>query len=229
MNNQNQDQHDTVLSNKSTSKAQSVYDRIKEKILRNEFPPNEFISIGSLGEMMGGTGFTPTREAVQRLSDEQFLTLIPRKGIVIPEFDLKTIMDILELRFVIERYATVRALSKLEEKQIREAESLLMEMKNKSLSNFDVVRKDYSFHMKLIEPMGNKQFMRTLTLLYDHSIRFTVYFLTDKVKSDDAMVEHLNIVKAIRGGDPDDIEDAMISHQRVTRQLLLDSMLFTME
>ena len=216
-------------NNLEVSTARRAYDLIKERILRNEFPPNEFISIGSLAEMIGGMGFTPVREAVQRLSEEQFLNLIPRKGIVVPEFDLKTIMDILELRFVVEKYATVRAAGKISEEQLREAEASLEAMREEGKGNFEVVASDYAFHLKIIEVMGNKQFIRILSHLYDHSIRFNLYFLAENVRSEQTYKEHLGILKAIREGDLDKVEEAITIHQKGTRQLLLDSMLFTME
>lgn len=215
---------------KEDSKAASVYELIKDRILKNEFPPNEFISIGSLAEMIGGAGFTPTREAVQRLSDEQFLNLIPRKGIVIPEFDIKTMMDILELRFVIEKYATVTAAKKMTSQQLANIETYLQTFHNNdSISNYEYVKSDYNFHMMLTAPLANRQFVRTLTNLYEHSIRFNVYFLGDSVRSPDTYQEHNSILEAIKSGNVQTIEDAITNHHKITRQLLLDSMIFSMD
>lgn len=212
------------------SQSNIVYDKIKEKILRNEFPPNKFISIGSLAEMIEGASFTPTREAVQRLSEEQFLNLIPRKGIVIPEFDIKTMMDILELRFVLEKYATVTGVKRITQQQIEKAESFLISFHNdKSLSNYDYVKADYTFHMMLQAPLGNRQFSHSLANLYDHSIRFNVYFLGNQVRSDGTLQEHLDILNAVKSGDLAAVETAMTAHQKITRQLLLDAMIFSID
>ena len=41
--------------------------------------------------------------------------VVPRRGIIIPEFDIKKMMDQLEVRYVLERHAFVKASQNLDD------------------------------------------------------------------------------------------------------------------
>jgi DNA-binding GntR family transcriptional regulator len=207
------------------SQAEDAYRRLKEKILRNEFPPSEFISIGSLSEALGDIGWTPVREAVQRLHDGQFLTLIPRKGIVIPEFDIKKIMDQLELRFVVERYATVRAAGRISDELYQELKTLVANLGDLSKNDYVVITSNFDFHRKIIETINNQEITRMLSQIYDHNTRFFVYFIADYARMEKTRGEHRRLLDALYEGNAAKVEKLIDLHNAGTRQLLLDSIL----
>ncbi len=207
------------------SLAEDAYRRLKDKILRNEFPPSEFISIGKLSDSLGDIGWTPVREAVQRLHDGQFLTLIPRKGIVIPEFDIKKIMDQLELRFIIERYATVKAVGKISDELFEELDSLVVKMGDESKNDYVVITSNFDFHRKIIETLNNHEITRTLSQIYDHNTRFFVYFIADYARTEKTRGEHKLLLDALYAGDEKRVSEVIDLHNAGTRQLLLDSII----
>jgi DNA-binding GntR family transcriptional regulator len=214
-----------VEKNHERSLAEDAYRRLKEKILRNEFPPSEFISIGRLSDSLGDIGWTPVREAVQRLHDGQFLTLIPRKGIMIPEFDIKKIMDQLELRFVIEHYATVRAAGKISKELYEELKSLVKVMGDESKNDYVVITANFDFHRKIIETVNNQEITRTLSQIYDHNTRFFVYFIADYARLVNTRVGHAKLLDALYEGEAEKVGKLIDLHNAGTRQLLLDSIL----
>ena len=207
------------------SLAEDAYRRLKDKILRNEFPPSEFISIGKLSDSLGDIGWTPVREAVQRLHDGQFLTLIPRKGIVIPEFDIKKIMNQLELRFIIESYATVKAVGKISDELFEELDSLVAKMGDESRGDYDVIASNFDFHRKIIETLNNGEITRTLSQIYDHNTRFFVYFIADYARTEKTRGEHKHLLDALYEGDEKRVSNVIDLHNAGTRQLLLGSII----
>lgn len=213
-------------SGKDLSLAESAYRKIKEEILRNKFPSGEFLSIGDLSRVLNGMGRTPVREAVQRLHDERLLTVVPRRGIVIPEFDIKKMMDQLEVRYVLERFAFVKAASNFDSALLDELEGILKEMaKTEDKSSFQLAKLNAEFHMKIVEAANNKELSKTLSGIYDHHVRIYTYFLTDASRFDATHQEHLRILEALKSGDKKAIEKAVDRHFDNTRQLLLDSIL----
>lgn len=211
---------------KDMSLAETAYHEIKQDILKNKFPSGEFISISDLSESLEGMGRTPVREAVQRLHDERLLIVVPRKGIIIPEFDIKKMMDQLELRFVLEKYATVKAAAKIDDAKYSELEELIRNMENaENLGTFQLARLNMDFHKKIAETVNNHELIQVLSHIYDHHIRIYTYFLADKMRVITTSEEHREIIKSLRSGDPTRIKKAVNLHYENTRRELLDSIM----
>ena len=67
--------------------SQAAYDMIRKKIVSLELAPGEVIDESGLREELN-LGRTPIREALQRLSLEQLVTIIPRRGMFVTEIRL---------------------------------------------------------------------------------------------------------------------------------------------
>jgi DNA-binding GntR family transcriptional regulator len=213
-------------ADKEISLAETAYRSIKEEILRNKFPSGEFISINDLSRALNGMGRTPVREAVQRLHDERLLTVVPRRGIIIPEFDIKKMMDQLEMRFVLERYAFGKAATNLTEERLEEIEDIVREMgKTEGKNSFQLAKMNVAFHMKIAEAANNKELTQSLSRIYDHQVRIYTYFLTDASRFEATQQEHVEIYEALKAGDKKRIEAAVDQHFENTRRLLLESIL----
>jgi DNA-binding GntR family transcriptional regulator len=211
---------------KSVSMAESAYLSLKEEILRNRFPSGEFISIRDLSAALEGMGRTPVREAVQRLHDERLLTVVPRKGVIIPEFDIKKMMDQLELRHVLERFATVKAAPNIDDETLKDLEDILSDMGSvEGKSSYKLARLNMSFHLKIAEAAGNRELFDALSRIYDHHIRIYTFFLTDPNRFNATQDEHWQILDAVRSGDRKKIEAAIDAHFRNTRSEILASIL----
>ena len=211
---------------KDMSLAEAAYHQIKEEILKNKFPSGEFISISDLSESLEGMGRTPVREAVQRLHDERLLIVVPRKGIIIPEFDIKKMMDQLELRFVLEKYATLKVADRITPDTLSEAEQIMHRMESsEGLSAYQLAKLNLAFHMKLIEDINNQEIIQTLNRIYDHHIRIYTYFLDNKMRLTVTQAEHREILASLREGDAARVEKATDVHYESTRRELLDSLM----
>jgi DNA-binding GntR family transcriptional regulator len=213
-------------ANRSMSLAEQAYEQLKEKILKNDYPSGEFISINFICESLDGLGRTPVREAVQKLHEERLLSVVPRKGIIVPEFDIRSMLEQLELRFVLERYATVQAAGKLSQTDIKRLENMIEELRNHDgKSAYTLARVNMFFHMFFAEMTKNKELISTLNHIYDHQIRVYTFYYEDSDRPWSTQLEHTAILKALVSGDLAAIETAMLSHYENTRQALLHSLL----
>src|SRR5690242_3930092 len=84
------------------SLTERAYRELEERIVTLQLPPGTVVSEGSLSDKLG-IGRTPIREALQRLARERLVVIMPRRGIVVAEENIKTQLRLIELRREIER------------------------------------------------------------------------------------------------------------------------------
>ena len=85
-----------------------AYRLIEELIVTLALPPETILSEQSLAQRLG-IGRTPIREALWRLARERLVTIIPHRGIIVSEINIKLQLRLLELRRVVERLVASRA------------------------------------------------------------------------------------------------------------------------
>jgi DNA-binding GntR family transcriptional regulator len=98
-------------ANTDGSLAEQAYRVLEEKLVTLKFAPGELISEKDL---MGKTdiGRTPVREAIQRLSAEGLLEILPRKGLMVTPLRRSDLSRVLEARRVLERLMVVKAVER---------------------------------------------------------------------------------------------------------------------
>ena len=79
-----------------------AYTQIEELIVTLQLPPGGAVSES---ELCAQTGFgrTPVREALQRLSGQRLINILPRRGMFVTEINVETQLYLLELRREVER------------------------------------------------------------------------------------------------------------------------------
>lgn len=82
-----------------------AYDTIKNSILSGTLEPNRLYSETKLSAQIG-ISRTPMREALQCLSQDGYITIIPSKGFMIRQLNEKDMKDSIEIRCAIEGFCT---------------------------------------------------------------------------------------------------------------------------
>lgn len=85
-----------------------AYRAIEELIVTLQLAPGASASEAELSERVG-IGRTPIREALQRLTREKLVTILPRRGILVSEINIGTQLRLLEARREVERLLVRRA------------------------------------------------------------------------------------------------------------------------
>jgi len=81
---------------------EEAYRRLEEMIVTLELAPGSVVSEAILGRQLG-IGTTPIREALQRLSREHLVQILPRRGVVVTALDLRQQFQVLETRRELDR------------------------------------------------------------------------------------------------------------------------------
>ncbi|AMB87780.1 GntR family transcriptional regulator [Pseudomonas agarici] len=90
-----------------------AYMQIEELIATLQLPPGQMVSENMLSTLIG-LGRTPVREALQQLAREGLVVIMPKRGIVVSEIDVKKQLRLLEVRREIERYLVGAAAKRAE-------------------------------------------------------------------------------------------------------------------
>lgn len=196
----------------SQSKSQIAYEIIRDKIVSLELAPGTVIDEAGLRESLG-LGRTPIREALQRLSLEKLVTIIPRRGMFVTEIGLSDLQRLSEMRLPLEVMAADLAIQRGNESHWREMESILNQFpESRSISNLDWIRIDEKCHHIIYAASDNKFLIDSLTTLYTLALRLWFYALNEMTNVDQAVAEHRAILDALRLGDRELVRQLVEQH-----------------
>jgi DNA-binding GntR family transcriptional regulator len=202
-----------------------AYDAIKHRIITCVFKPGEYINEAYVSSTIG-IGRTPVHQAIDRLTQDGLLEVIPRKGVIVKPVSLDEVAQIIDARRINEPYCARLAAERANHIEI----SVLGDILNRAdawteVRNIEqMMLLDREFHIALARAAKNAVMSGILQNLHDRSLRFWFISLTAHEHHREVQKEHRAIFDAIRTRDPDAASQAMINHidsfrRNVTRYL----------
>ncbi len=204
------------------SLSERAYDEIKQLILRLKLKPGEHVNEAQLAAALQ-IGRTPVNRAMQRLSFEGLVQILPRKGIVVQPLSLDQVADLIEARRLNEPYCAALAARRITAPELAELKRILKQTRT-SIVRRDieaVMDLDRQFHRVIAVASRNGVILELLMQIHDRSQRFWAFSLSDAGHLDEVLVEHGKIVAALEARDSAAAEAAMQAH--------IDSFRATME
>jgi DNA-binding GntR family transcriptional regulator len=199
--------------------SEDAYQQIKQRILRLEFRPGQFLNELAICKMLG-MGRTPVHQAVHRLMVDGLLEIIPRKGLLIRPDSMNEILHVLEARWAVEPSIAALAAERATARHIERMRGLLDEAAaiNDQHHRARQMEIDHEFHGIIAEAAGNPVLADVIRPLHERSGRLWHLQLqaTDDVEQTE--VEHEAIYDAITRGDKDAAARAMQAHLRSLRR-----------
>jgi DNA-binding GntR family transcriptional regulator len=184
------------------SLTEQAYRALEEQIVTLKIPPGTVVSEAILGERLG-IGRTPIREALWRLARERLVTIIPHRGIIVSEIDIKLQLRLLELRRVVERLVATRAAKRASETERRRLAEIADGMEAAAAANDDTafMRLDREFNELTIAAARNEFASSAMSLVQGLSRRF--WYLHYKEAADMPLAArlHAEAARAIARGD----------------------------
>ena len=169
---------------------------------------------------------TPLRLALHQLRRDGVVRIEPRRGIYVVDPTLAEVIELIELREVLEGLAARCAALQPDRQFIDRLESCLAGFTETNLGErrLKYAAADHRFHMLLVQASGSAELAKTLQVI---NIRLHAHRL-DKTASHDLRPihrQHLSIVKAVRAGDAEKAEALARSHVRhqLALKMLKDS------
>ena len=145
----------------------TVYEKLRADIVQGRFPPLQPLRLEQLKREYG-VGFSPLREALNRLVAEGFLTFQNNRGFFCRPLTPSYIMDLYEARVAVECEATRLACTRAPDEDIAALADYLNRMEPEYESATDpeaLLAMDESFHARLAQLSGNSELQRILNNL----------------------------------------------------------------
>lgn len=179
-----------------------AYRQLEELIVTLKIPPGAVVSEAALSKRVG-YGRTPIREAIQRLARERLVIIMPRRGIVVSEVNIKTQLRLLEVRRELERLLARCAAHRATAGERVRFTEISEEMERAGEGNDDTtfMRLDREFNLLVVHAARNEFATGAMTLMHGLSRRY--WYNHYKQVADLPLTArlHAEIARAIARGD----------------------------
>lgn len=188
-----------------------VYSQIKELIITAEIKPGEVIIENELMDKFG-IGRTPIREALNRLSWEGLIRIIPNRLIMVSELPLEDLESIFELRYAMCMLEGRLACEKRTEQEIELLKEFVISIKNQADTKKRIML-DRDFHRTISKMTKNRFLELQLNNNMDLGIRLIFLNLNSIEKLDEhAIKEYDSILQSIIDKDSERLISLLQQH-----------------
>ncbi len=201
-----------------------IYETLQHDVLDGTLPPGRVLRQEELARRFD-VSRVPLREALARLETEGLITLRPRRGYVVTSLEYADIVEIFELRAVIEEHVGHIAARSRTTDEVAEAERLVDAMDSTAETGSEGFalwsRYNYDFHSCIIASCHRSRLLRVANSLRD-SVESYVRVesgITGQVEQ--ASIEHQEILAAFKAGDAMGLSELSREHVQGTARRLL--------
>ena len=181
-----------------------AYHLIEEMIVTLELAPGSVFSEAELSQKLA-IGRTPIREALLKLANDQLVTSIPRRGMVVSEINIKDHLSLLDTRRVLDELLARQAAKRATVQQRSELDEIAhkMDVAEKTSNLQDFVHIDALMDDVIAAASRNSYASKSVMPLHAHCRRFWYYFKRNDDFSETAR-RHITLIDAIVAEKPDE-------------------------
>jgi len=135
-----------------------VFEYLRQSIVEGKLEPGKRLMEIQMAEQLG-VSRTPIREAIRKLELEGLVVMVPRKGAYVADVSIKDVLEVLEVRMVLEGLAASLAAERMSDSEIDELATICDEFEN-CYKNDDIegmIEKDVDFHDCIFNATGNNK------------------------------------------------------------------------
>lgn len=210
-----------------------AYDYLKEMILSGRLDPGVLYSETRMSAEIG-VSRTPMREAIQCLSQDGYITVVPSKGFMLRSLNKQDMEESIQVRCAIEGFCVqviaAEAGTKKGQKLLAELEKLLdkqeqalqpknslrdEKMKDNALSKESLnqfMKYDHQFHLAMVNYVSNREFRQMFQRLMYLIQLTTAEALSVPGRAEDTLKEHRLFYSHLKEGDGDAAYKLMMVH-----------------
>jgi DNA-binding GntR family transcriptional regulator len=186
-----------------------AYAEIEELIVTLQLPPGAVLSELVLADRLD-IGRTPIREALQRLSRDGLVNILPRRGVLVSDIDLRSQLRLLEVRRELERLMARGAAERITEQERAQFSAIAAGMYRASEDDDDIsfMRLDQQFNTLVSSAARNEFASRAMGLMHGLSRRFWYQHYKEAADLPLCARLHAAVAEAIANRDADKAADA---------------------
>ena len=199
------------------SRAEHAYQMLFQAITQGSLKPGGRILEAELASRFG-ISRTPVREALRRLESEGLVCTAPRRGMIVAQLDLQAIVELYQMREVLEGTAARLAAEQCSDAEVYNLCELLDQERSEQHDPSEQASKNRTFHNAIYLAAHNRYLLKSLNSLRDAMALLgpTTYMLHGRPPI--ALSEHAAIVQAIENRDGAAAEEAAREHIRAAQK-----------
>lgn len=199
----------------------AAYGLLLQRIVDLSIAPGALLNEQSLAAELG-YGRTPVREALARLVADRFVTILPRRGIIVAPITFDDVLAMFEARETIECGIAYIAATRVTADDLEEMRRLVAtaDAARWTGDSEQFLRADHAVHSFLVHMIKNPILQEAAERLLAHNLRFWRLYWRDRPVSLEAMLSHDPLIVAVESQDSRTAEEAMRDHLRASCQLV---------
>jgi DNA-binding GntR family transcriptional regulator len=180
---------------------EQVYEYLREQLHKGKMLPGSVINMEETSRKLG-VSKTPLRDAILQLEMEGFVSILPRRGVMVNVLTLKDIKEYYEVIGALESAAVALSCAKINELAIQNMKKLIEDMKKAiGQDNFDLYYdKNLKFHNIYLNLCGNESLIKIVNNFKKRLYDFPRQKAFVKEWEQSSIHEHEELLKLIKQG-----------------------------
>lgn len=205
-----------MIYNQSSLQLQA-YESLKEMILQNKLVYNTLYSETRIARELG-ISRTPLREALQHLSQEGYISIIPSRGFMIRQLSESSMRESIQTRCAIEGFCVHLVTSQPDDRRtlnLFKAMEKQLQLQKKALdsgSDEKFTEADHNFHLQLVHFAENEEFNQIFQRLMHMIHLTTVNAIHVSGRARASYDEHAELYRQLKDGNGDIAYRLLIAH-----------------
>ena len=190
---------------------QTTYDRLRDDIRSGVLPPGARLTETDIAARLS-VSRTPVREAIRKLEADGLVDHQPRTGAVVRQLDYPEIMELYEMRTVLEGTAARLAARAASPMEIEELIAINAEMATEPGDGPRVAHLNRQFHTRLLHAARNRFLVKSMASIENTMLILGPSSMEREDRAEQAVTEHSAVLDALSARDGDRAETAMRAH-----------------
>ena len=211
------------VAQKYRTMTEIVADEIRVRILNGDFVPGQRLVAAEIADEMGVSRM-PVRDALRNLESTGLVETIPHRGTIVKDLSEFEILELYQIRAVLEGLAARLASEHMDEKTLEQINEKISQHDLKTIQNEDYdsfTKLNREFHEIIWEAAGSRKLEILLANLYDACSQYRNLSMLVSGRPDSIFNEHSAIFNALKYHDCDEAERLARTHYENTSRALI--------
>jgi DNA-binding GntR family transcriptional regulator len=197
------------------SKANQIYEQLREAILNGSLPPGEKLNSDELAQSLQVSRM-PVREAIKRLQAEALVDVVPHKEVRVSRLSKDLVEQTLFVLTILEQETIRLAAKRISASEVARLAALCDEMEvfSKRGNLADMLRVNLEFHAYIRNIAGNSVLDSVQASLFDTVERYRRVLICSRSRQEAILKDHRALVDALARLDTDAAVQQVGHHYR---------------
>lgn len=197
------------------TRAQVILEEMRDRISTGSLAPGDRLLLKPISEEFGCSEI-PVREAMRALQAEGLITVIPHTGAFVSAPNIGELVELTEVRAILEPEATVAAAPHIDAGMIAKLRGMLADMRHLSDQNAaqEYGRLNRRFHTFILDQTPNQKMAALVKDLWGQADRGRLVYKKGPSFLDESMRQHTGIVDAIECKDLARLREIVVAHSQ---------------